>query len=54
MKKEYISPTAQVVVIETQGILCTSSIVGIDGTADLETTILTEETEEYLAPFFDL
>ena len=52
MKREYVSPVAQVVVIETQGILC-MSIVGVDGTADLETLILTDETEDYLAPYFD-
>ena len=52
MKREYASPVAQVVVIETQGILC-MSIVGVNGTANLDTTILTDETEEYLAPYFD-
>ena len=50
MKKEYISPTAQVVVIAPARMLC-ASIRGIDGTGSLNLDIIFDDpdpTSEYL------
>ena len=48
MKKTYIEPALLITYVEPQKLICTS-IQGVSGTGNMETTVSNEETDEYLS-----
>ena len=48
MKKRYTEPMLQVMYVEPQRMVC-ASVLGVDGTGNLDTSVDDDATDEYLS-----
>lgn len=50
MKRKYIEPMLQVTYVEPQRMVC-ASVLGVDGTGNLDTSVDDDATDVYLSRF---